>query len=227
GRRRIEAGTAFVLFPGVWHRYGPHAANGWDEYWFGFDGEQAQRVMGPPFFTIEQSVIEVGDEPHLLDNMTQLASLISDDAPGVQRVLSGLALAALGSIQQRSHYGGDPQAAIEQALTATKQRLAAAIDRPIDGKVLATELGVNYHWLRRVFRRHTGFSLHQYHLQLRLSRAMELLEGTDAEIREIASMLGYDDPYYFSRVFSKGMGLPPAQWRRRRRGMVAGTACAL
>lgn len=36
---RIEPGHAFLLFPGVWHRYAPDAETGWHEHWIGFDGE--------------------------------------------------------------------------------------------------------------------------------------------------------------------------------------------
>ncbi len=36
GRRRIESGDAFLLFPGLWHRYRPDRQTGWDEHWVGF-----------------------------------------------------------------------------------------------------------------------------------------------------------------------------------------------
>lgn len=216
--RRIDAGTVFLLFPGVWHRYRPDPHTGWDEYWFGFDGEQAQRMMSEPFFSVQQPVIPVGQETHLLKHLTDISSIIHEDVPGAQRILAGLAMVVLGSVQQRSVYGSDPQAEMDNALQQTKRLISERVAQPIDGKILAQEVGVGYHWLRRVFRKHTGFSLHQYHLQLRLSQAMELLEGTDRDIQEIARDLGFDDPYYFSRMFRKHMGQSPSSWRNQRRG---------
>ena len=48
-----------------------------------------------------------------------------------------------------------------------------------------------------------------YFIQLKIRKACELLDQTDSTIREIASQLGYDDPYYFSRIFKKDTGLLP------------------
>jgi len=42
-----------------------------------------------------------------------------------------------------------------------------------------------------------------------LRAACERLDQTDSTMREIATQLGYDDPYYFSRIFKKNTGLLP------------------
>src|SRR5580704_3668749 len=39
----IEPGHAFLLFPGVWHRYTPGPETGWREHWIGFNGDYAGR----------------------------------------------------------------------------------------------------------------------------------------------------------------------------------------
>ena len=44
-RRTVEAGDVMVLFPGIWHRYKPDPATGWDEHWVGFKGSLAERLM--------------------------------------------------------------------------------------------------------------------------------------------------------------------------------------
>jgi len=44
-RQAIEAGDAFLLFPGKWHRYRPAPSTGWDEHWIGFNGSYADQIM--------------------------------------------------------------------------------------------------------------------------------------------------------------------------------------
>jgi transcriptional regulator GlxA family with amidase domain len=53
----------------------------------------------------------------------------------------------------------------------------------------------------------------QYHLQLRIGRAKDLLTGTALPVQQIAIQLGFDSPFYFSRIFKKKTGLAPQEWR--------------
>ena len=47
-----------------------------------------------------------------------------------------------------------------------------------------------------------------------MEKARLLLRETDLKVREIAARLGYDDPFYFSNVFKKCVGVSPEQYRR-------------
>jgi len=64
-----------------------------------------------------------------------------------------------------------------------------------------------------LFRRETGTSPLDYFIQLKMQRACQLLYGTSIKIKDIASSLGYEDAFYFSRLFKKMMGLSPEQYR--------------
>jgi YesN/AraC family two-component response regulator len=46
-----------------------------------------------------------------------------------------------------------------------------------------------------------------------MQKACQLLYGPTLKIKEIAYTVGYDDLYYFSRIFKKLMGLSPEQYR--------------
>lgn len=62
-----------------------------------------------------------------------------------------------------------------------------------------------------------GQEMHQnfkeYLIELRLQKAKELLRTTNLRAAEIAYMVGYGDPHYFSSVFKKNMGLSPTEFR--------------
>ncbi|MEK4462258.1 AraC family transcriptional regulator [Paenibacillus sp. FSL H8-0315] len=67
------------------------------------------------------------------------------------------------------------------------------------------------------FKGETGFSLIEYLIRFRLKHAEELLRCTDAPLRDIAEEVGYNDVYYFSRMFSKYNGQSPIRFRKESR----------
>lgn len=64
-----------------------------------------------------------------------------------------------------------------------------------------------------LFRKGTGMSPLDYFIHLKLQQACLLLLTTELKIKDIASDLGYEDPYYFSRLFKKYMNISPLQYR--------------
>jgi len=64
----------------------------------------------------------------------------------------------------------------------------------------------------RLFSRHTGQSLAAWANQQRLLAAADLLRTTSMRVSEVAFELGYQDPLYFSRVFSATYGIPPSKY---------------
>ena len=79
-------------------------------------------------------------------------------------------------------------------------------------------LPFNYDYLRKLFKRETGVTPHQYLTDTRLQAAAERLSFSDAKqvnISEIAHLCGFREPLYFSKVFRKKYGLSPSQYQSR------------
>lgn len=73
----------------------------------------------------------------------------------------------------------------------------------------------NYHpnYVSDLIKKQTGYSLHEYVLTIRISRAIELLETTDYKISEISRHVGFDDSAYFSKYFKKATGKSPSAYK--------------
>lgn len=213
----IEPGHAFLLFPGVWHRYAPEPETGWHEHWIGFDGEIARRWLRQGFFSPKKPVVKINAEDTVLATFSRMMQSIRANRPALQQVLAGATDNLLGLFYsaQQAPPAAEAQNAnvIEQAITHIQNEFAHELNM----ELLAQELGVSYSWFRSSFAAHTGLSPHQYLLELRIVRARSLLAETDLSVKEIAIQMGFEDEFYFSRLFRQKLNLSPSQWRDRSR----------
>jgi len=95
-------------------------------------------------------------------------------------------------------------------------RLDVEESRPAtDMQALARGAGLSYESFRKRFRDEIGVPPGRYALDLRIQQARSLLINPRRTVKEIAQAVGFDDPYYFSRIFRKKVGLSPEHYRRR------------
>jgi AraC family transcriptional regulator of arabinose operon len=69
-----------------------------------------------------------------------------------------------------------------------------------------------------LFKSRIGYPALQYQTQLRMARALELLDTTDQSIAAVAAATGYTDSFYFARQFKKVHGVTPFGYRGQRKG---------
>jgi len=105
--------------------------------------------------------------------------------------------------------GGDP--GIAKAMAAIGRSLA----EPPQVPELAKIAGMSVSGFAHRFKEAAGVPPLQYSLRLRLERAASLLRCAHATpVKALAASLGFEDSFYFSRLFRKRYGLSPAAWRR-------------
>jgi transcriptional regulator GlxA family with amidase domain len=90
------------------------------------------------------------------------------------------------------------------------------LNRPLQVSVLAALINVSPSHYFALFKRHTGCAPIDYFTRLRMEKARCLLDTTTASVKEVAAALGYDDPFYFSRVFKSVNQLAPSNYRVKR-----------
>ncbi len=70
---------------------------------------------------------------------------------------------------------------------------------------------------RKLFKKETGQTPIEYLINRRIDYAKQLLDSrymSTMRVKEIAAMTGFDDPYYFSRLFKKITGKSPTIWEK-------------
>jgi len=100
------------------------------------------------------------------------------------------------------------------------QRIATALDymrrhlnEPLEIHNLSRIAGVSPSHFFHVFKRATGRTPVDYFIGTRISKACELLEKSTLSVKEIADLMGYGDPFYFSRIFKSVQGIAPSEYR--------------
>jgi len=85
-------------------------------------------------------------------------------------------------------------------------------------KITIEELAEKFHTNRTTlieeFKKHTGLTVNQYLIQLRLTMASTLLRDTKLPVDEICERTGFSDISYFSKIFKKKLTLTPSEYRR-------------
>lgn len=82
-------------------------------------------------------------------------------------------------------------------------------------EALAELCGLSKYHFIRLFKSYTNLSPHAYLTRLRVNCSKELLLSTDMKIGSIAEAVGFKDPLYFSKVFSKYTGKTPLEYRHQ------------
>jgi AraC-like DNA-binding protein len=79
---------------------------------------------------------------------------------------------------------------------------------------MSEERNISNSYLTKLFRRSTGMAPMDYFIHLKMQKACQLLYSGNVKIKDVAAELGYDDPFYFSRLFKRYMGTSPEQYRQ-------------
>lgn len=88
-------------------------------------------------------------------------------------------------------------------------------NRNINIEEYAASRGMSISWFIRNFKKYAGTTPMQFVTSIRITNAQMLLETTNYAVNEIARIVGYDNPLYFSRLFHKQKGYSPSQYRKK------------
>lgn len=109
----------------------------------------------------------------------------------------------------------DVETESSQVVIKAKNFLNKNLNKKLSLKKLADEVGYSPTYLITLFRKETNYSPMTYFSHLKILKACEFLDYTNIKIKEISYKLGYSDPYYFTKDFTKRMGISPRNYRNR------------
>jgi AraC-like DNA-binding protein len=111
---------------------------------------------------------------------------------------------------------GDPtQLRAARRIEASLRYMMQHLNQPVRVPALSAMVGLSESSFFALFKSATGLTPLDFFIRARMQRAGALLAETPLQIKEIAARLGYDDQFYFSRLFKSVHGVSPREYRAR------------
>ncbi|MFR3786086.1 response regulator transcription factor [Agathobaculum desmolans] len=102
------------------------------------------------------------------------------------------------------------------------QQAKRYIDTHYSEKIILTELsaqlGITPSYLSSLMKRQLGMAFSEYIMSVRMEQASKLLSVNRLRINEVAAAVGYDNLFYFSKLFKRFSGMSPRDFRHHRMG---------
>jgi len=208
----IPAGNIVVFRPDEPQLYKYFGEDQPEVYWVHFTGFEAEKYLRDYnlWDTRVISVTPSSNWKRLFRHMIQELQLRKDLYPELLvNYLKELILLLHRQVLESNLTSKKSNPTIEQAIRFFNENYAADIQM----NEYAKEHHLSISWFTRCFKQYTGLPPTQYLLSLRIQNAQSLLENSTYNISEIASMVGFHDPLYFSRLFKKQVGVSPEHYR--------------
>lgn len=77
---------------------------------------------------------------------------------------------------------------------------------------IASNMSINASHLSNIFKKEAGLSVIEYLTECRMKNAKELIDRGNKKLFEIAELVGFNDPYYFSKCFKKYTGVSASKY---------------
>lgn len=99
---------------------------------------------------------------------------------------------------------------IEKSISFMKEHIAEKLSL----NKISSHVNLSISQFSLLFKQRTSTTPLEYLTALRIQQASNLLDFSSLRINEIVNLVGYKDPFYFSRMFSKTMGISPKNYRK-------------
>lgn len=216
----VKANQYFILPANTPHAYSSNNDDPWTIYWVHFCGTLAS-------YYAEGAEAPITVSPNINSRIADRNNIFEDifitlsDGYTIEnlRYTTSLLHFYLGSLHylpvyRKCHKRNEISSKEENLITnAALQFMEENIETSITLQDLANYTGFSPSHFSMIFKKSTGHSPLSYFNLLKIKKACELLETTDMKINQICCMVGINDSYYFSRMFTKTIGVSPRKYR--------------
>ncbi len=223
-----RGGMMYTIAAGVAHEPDEAAFGPVENVWMGILPPRAGCAMGSVFDDAEYEQLyraiaglgcDVWHMPKaLIASLRSLASVLgpvdADTTPyrlpelraAICKLLVGTVHACAGNVPARE----------TEFARAIEQYVTAHYGEELSLSRIAEHMGYDPTWLRKRFKRESGYTLNHYIQDYRVSVAKQMLRETEREITDIALESGFGSSQYFCYVFRKITGMTASAYRKRR-----------
>ena len=215
----INRGDIVIIAPKQDFHYQAKKTSDHQAYWINFTGDLAKDFAERLLMKMDDGIANVGILNNIIADFDLLLELgqrgytatnVIHAVHVLQQSLSFLALQLrLSTFKSNSSFDLD---AVE---TLMRNNLHQELN--LDTLAHYSQLS-KFHFAKK-FKELTDTSPIQHFINMKIQQACIRLDSSSAPIKQIGEELGYSDPYYFSRIFKKTVGMSPKQYRDSRHSL--------
>lgn len=220
GKRQFLRQNQYVIISAnTPHKYGSNDQNPWSIYWIHFTGLKSHLFINHPNQKIE---IDLASNARFRERILLFEEIFNNLE--MQYSIENLEYAniclrhMLGSFRYLSQFRKIKEFNPEDKITNSIRFMRDHISEKISLGSVAKNVNLSVSQFSLLFKKKTSRTPIDYLNHLRIQQASRLLDFSTFRINEIALQVGFSDPFYFSRMFSKIMGRSPKEYRKMKKG---------
>lgn len=217
-RKSIFKNQLFIIPPKTQCSYGSSYENPWTNYWLHFTGENAV-LYSPPVnqvISIPPTNDSRIDERLIL--FEEMLQNVEDYFQPEKVVYANICLKQfLSSVKYLNVYRSVKKEGENDLLQKVIAFMKNNLHQNIRIADLAETCNCSASNIYKIFKANLESSPQDFFIHLKMERARKYLVQSNLKVKAIGAKLGYNDPYYFSRIFTKHVGLSPANYRKEER----------
>lgn len=215
-KHTIEPDHYFIIPKNMPHTYSASSENPWSIYWIHFSGHKAHLFcpnLSEPIEIEKGKFSRVNERIKLFEDIFRnLDRGFNNDVLEYINLCLSYLLSSFTHVNQfRVLSNIDNNDLVSQGINFMLENL----DKKLTLRDLSNTFNISSSHFSRLFTNQTGHSPINYFIQLKIQKSCKLLDTTILNISEISLRLGFDNPFYFSRIFKKYMNMSPRAYRKR------------
>ena len=213
--KEVAAGHMVLFRPRQEQHYEYFAVDRPEVYWVHFTGSDVKNILRHYDIPLDKNVIYSGSSATYAYLFKEMIHELQTCRTGYAELLE-MYLRQIFLLIQRSWEERKPTVSsyLQEEIDYARKYFNEHYNEDISIEEYAQSRGMSVSWFLRNFKQMTMKSPMQYILTIRINNAVSLLETTDYNVTEISTIVGYDNPLYFSRIFKKQKGVSPSDYRK-------------
>lgn len=210
----IKPNEYFIIPKNTRHSYGADNYNPWSIYWMHFNGTCVHELFERHIIndSITDSVPYDNKVIRLFDKIFEIFD--GGYAELEMEFANILSQSFISSFIYQDINKDTNSVNSKDLVNSIKTFLNNNLDKSFKTAEIAKKFNYSPSYLFSIFKKSTGYSLLHFLNLKKIQKACEYMNYTDKSIKEISFLLGFQDQFYFSRVFKKYMGISPKEYRK-------------
>lgn len=212
---KIQSNQVYIIPPKTPCCYGANNKNPWTNYWLHFTGENAALYSPPAFKIID---IPPANDSRIEERLLLFEEMLQNfgDYFKFEKVIyANICLKQfLTSVKYLDVYRSVNKEPENDLLKKVISYMKNNLHKNTRISQLAETYNCSASNIYKLFKMNLDSSPQDFFIHLKMERARKYLIQTNLKVKEVGLKLGYDDQYYFSRIFSKHVGLSPVNFRK-------------